>query len=326
METNLDPVAGRAVEAALAIGLIEKLKNGPGTVVDLAESLEVSERGLRPLIYLLSSTGLLEENYAKVKLTDAGRTFLNETWPGLKARLPVLPDWDKLEAAVRTGSCVRPAIEGDRDAGSFFSGVVETLFLLHSGLALFVAGELSGGLSPVLDLGAGSAVWSLHYLKKNPHSLAVAVDHAKVLQEVTLRFVTDHSLAPRYELRAGSYHEVELEAKRYELIFLGHVIHSEGWEASRSLLARCHRALKPGGWLVIAEWVGSEPRNLDYHANLFDLNMLMFTERGLVFTAREMEKLCDEAGLEPQSWIKGPGQYPVLTAQKPKVPLGRPAR
>lgn len=314
MKANLDAVAGRAVETALSIGLIKCLERGETDLSTLVEALSVSERGLRPLVYLLSSIGLLEETSGRVKLTDTGRDFLDKTWPAVKSELPRLEDWERLETAVRTGCCVRPAIEGLSDAGDFFSGVVETLFKLHASLAGFVAEKLPPGLSPVLDLGAGSAVWSLHYLKKSLESRAVAVDHAKVLHQVTARFLSEHTLEQRYELRAGSYHEVDLESECYELIFLGHVIHSEGREASLSLLKRCRETLKTGGRLIIAEWVGSEPRSLDYHANLFDLNMLMFTEKGLVFTAAEMEALCREAGLKPEGWLKGPAQYPVLSA------------
>ena len=212
---------------------------------------------------------------------------------------------------------MRAAIEGKSDAGNFFSGIVETLYRLHSGLARHLAGKLPPDIEKVLDLGAGSAVWSLGLATQREGVKVVAVDHAKVLDEVTLDFVKRCSLQERYELRPGSYHEVELEESFYDLIYLGHVIHSEGWEASRKLMKRCFRTLRPGGLLAIAEWVGSEPRELDYHANLFDLNMLMFTEHGLVFTAGEMEQLGGEAGFSDFEWVKGPGQYPVLLTRKP---------
>lgn len=313
---GLDAVGGRCLQAADAIGLLDRLSCGKADPATLSAELEVSERGLRPLLYLLASVNVLCQEQDAYSLSSAGREFLSSRWPSLKHSVPSVAYWERLELAVRSGSCVRPAIEGESDGGSFFSGIVDTLFRLHSPLAQAVADELPLGLGKVLDLGAGSAVWSLAYVRKNPESQAVAVDHQKVLEEVTRRFLEDHQTAKQYELRPGSYHTVDLESEHYDLIYLGHVIHSEGWEASRSLLARCLGALKPGGRLVVAEWVGSEPRSLDYHANLFDLNMLMFTEHGLVFTASEMEQLCRQAGFEVERWVKGPGQYPVLLARK----------
>lgn len=313
---GLDVVGGRCLQTADAIGLLSRLVRGKADPATLSEELEVSERGLRPLLYLLASVKVLSQDEKAYSLTPAGQEFLDTRWPQLKDTVPSAPDWEQLELAVRTGTCVRPAIEGQTDGGNFFSQIVDTLFRLHSPLAQAVADELPAGLRRVLDLGAGSAVWSLAYVRRHPGSEAVAVDHPKVLEEVTRRFLEDHKSAEQYELRPGSYHTVDLERDHYDLVYLGHVIHSEGWEASRSLLSRCLQALKPGGRLVVAEWVGSEPRSLDYHANLFDLNMLMFTEKGLVFTASEMEQLCLQAGFEIERWIKGPGQYPVLLARK----------
>lgn len=317
MSLNLDPVAAKAVETAVSLKIIDFITQTDCDVAELAEELSLSERGLRPLLYFLCSVGLLEQIGDRFRLLAVGKEFLETEWETQRARIVSSPDWEHLEDAVRTGRCVRPAIEGASDGGVFFSGIVDTLYRLHSGLADAVAAELPASLSPVLDLGAGSAVWSLHYAKRHPAVEVVAVDHANVLRQVTERFVREHSLASRYEMRAGSYHEVALEPDHFSLVYLGHVIHSEGPQASRALLTRCCHALKRGGTLVIAEWVGSQPRGLDYHANLFDLNMLMFTENGLVFTASEMEELCREAGLEIERWVKGPGQYPVLVAQKP---------
>lgn len=313
---SIDPVGAQVVRTALNLGLFQQLQGAESDLQSLSDSLSVSPRGLRPLLHLLSSLQLIRETGGRYRVAGGLNDFLVERWPDLNRDLPVPKDWDKLEEAVRTGTCVRRSIEGKADAGQFFSGIVDTLFRLHFGLAKHVGSILPQSIEKVLDLGAGSAVWSLGVLTHNDSAKVVAVDLEKVLQEVTARFVREKGLADRYELRAGSYHDVELEPGHYDLVYLGHVIHSEGWEASRSLLKRCRAALRKGGMLAISEWVGSVPRGDDYHANLFDLNMLMFTEKGLVFDAEEMEALVREAGFPEHRWEKGPGQYPVLIATR----------
>lgn len=316
MIRTVDAVGGKAVQVASQLGLFEALETSPHTIQSLAKVSSCSERGMRSLLYLLASMGLLKQDGEMFLLGEATPNYLEKEWPDVHRELPQSPDWENLEEAVRTGRCVRPAIEGESDGGDFFSGVVDTLFGFHWPLAQALAQELPDTLAHVLDLGAGSAVWSLALVVERPEIRAVAVDHAKVLDEMTKKFVSDKKVAERYELRPGSYHEVELEHEHYDIVYLGHIVHSEGWEASRSLLKRCLETLKPGGYLAIAEWLGSEPREKDYHANLFDLNMLMFTEKGLVFSRAELEEMVSTAGFDSYRWVTVPGKYPVLLAQK----------
>lgn len=314
----IDAVGKRAIDAAVELGLFEFLGSTGRSNEQLVEATGLSIRGLRPLLSLLGALGLLSETDGLYALAGDAQDFLS-SWPSRRTSIPDAPDWEGLVEAVRTGRPTRSPIEGENDGGDFFSGVVSTLFGFHMPIARHYAEQLPESMETILDLGAGSAVWSLALAKQRPSVQVVAVDHQRVLDEMTSRFVEEHGVLEQYELRPGSYHDVALEDDLYDLydlVYLGHVIHSEGWEASRSLLRRCFSALRPGGRLAIAEWIASEPRSDDYHAALFDLNMLMFTRHGLVFTAPEMELLASECGFQEPRWIDGPGKYPVLEVRR----------
>lgn len=311
----IDAVSGRVIEVALEMGVFSELRAEPQSLSQLACSLGASERGLRPALSVLASLSLLDDSNDIYVLKDKTPSFLSEQWPKIQQQLPQAGDWVELEKAIRTGNCVRKPIEGHSDGGDFFSGIVDTLFGLHWPLASRLAKHLPSKVERVLDLGAGSAVWSLGLCTQREKVGCVAVDMKKVLLEVTSRFVTEKGLEEAYELRAGSYHEVPLEEDHYDVVYLGHIVHSEGWQASRTLIARCFKALKSGGHLVISEWLASQPRSADYSANLFDLNMLMFTENGLVFTKGELVNLCEEAGFTQPVWAEV-GQYPPLIVEK----------
>jgi ubiquinone/menaquinone biosynthesis C-methylase UbiE len=311
----IDAVGKKAIDTAIELGLFEALGAVPYSSEELSEKLGLSCRGLRPLLSLLAALDLLSEKDGSY-LDRAETTDFLKAWPKKRTSIPDAPDWERLAGAVRTGRPARPPIEGEDDAGDFFSGVVSTLFGFHLPIAKSYAAQLPESVERVLDLGAGSGVWSLALAKERPDVRVVAVDHRRVLDEMTAPFLLEHGVREQYELRPGSYHEVLLEPESYDLIYLGHVIHSEGWEASRSLLGRCYEALKPGGLLAVAEWIASEPRSDDYHSALFDLNMLMFTQHGLVFTAPEMEQLAAESGFAEPVWVDGPGKYPVLQVRR----------
>lgn len=305
-----------AVAAAVDLGVFSALHQGHQQLDSLARACNCQPRGLEPLLHTLTSLGLLE--FAQNQWTMAPDTalFLVPDSPAylgglLRHQVNSLPRWTSLAETVRQGRSVHPPIEGDEDDGAFFTGFVDALFNLNYPAAQVVAAQL-GSVRSALDLGCGSAVWSLALAQLLPELRVRAVDRQSVLENITRPFLQRFGVAQRYELMAGNFREVDLGHS--DAIFLGHILHSEGERASMQLLTRCRQALKPGGQLVIAEMVASSPRSAEVFPNLFDLNMLMWTEEGTVFTAEQLESMCREAGFSHCRWVQVPAPSPILVA------------
>lgn len=305
-----------AVAAAVDLGVFAALHQGHRQLDALAQACNCQPRGLEPLLHTLTSLGLLEFEHPEWRMAPDTAMFLVPDSPAylgglLRHQVHSLPRWTSLAETVRQGRSVHPPIEGDEDDGAFFTGFVDALFNLNYPAAQVVAGQL-GSVRSALDLGCGSAVWSLALAQLLPELQVRAVDREPVLENITRPFLQRFGVAQRYQLVAGNFREVDLG--QAEAIFLGHILHSEGERASRQLLARCRQALNPGGRLVIAEMVASDPRGADVFPNLFDLNMLMWTEEGTVFTAVQLEDMCREAGFSQFRWLEAPGPSPILVA------------
>ena len=83
-------------------------------------------------------------------------------------------------------------------------------------------------------LGARATVLDL------PQVTPVAREYAaKFAREYAAKF----GVADRFEYMEGNLHQVDLGDGDYDLITLGHVIHSEGREDGVKLIERCFRAL-----------------------------------------------------------------------------------
>ena len=95
---------------------------------------------------------------------------------------------------------------------------------------------------------------------------------------------------------AGDYQEAGLEGP-YDVVWLSQVLHGEGPQECRALVAKAASALKPGGALWVQEFVVEPDAPGHPWPALFSLNMLVNTEEGQGYTAPEICGFMAQAGL-----------------------------
>jgi ubiquinone/menaquinone biosynthesis C-methylase UbiE len=78
----------------------------------------------------------------------------------------------------------------------------------------------------ILDVGAGSAVWSLSLAKRKGGASVTAVDWPAVL-EVAAETAEQLGIADRLTTLEGNYHDVEFPAAAFDLVILANVTHLE---------------------------------------------------------------------------------------------------
>ncbi|HWN83449.1 MAG TPA: class I SAM-dependent methyltransferase, partial [Candidatus Udaeobacter sp.] len=150
-----------------------------------------------------------------------------------------------------------------------------------------------------------------------PALTVVALDRSGVLP-ITRQVFAEHGVSDRLRELPGDHRQVDLGEQTYDAIFLGHILHSEGRPESERLIARCARALKPGGRLVIGEFIADEERASRDQPRplLFAVNMLLVTSEGDAFTLGEMSAWLRSAGLGRIETLPVPGASPVIVAER----------
>lgn len=309
---------------AVDLDLFTAIDRGADTVEKLAQETSCSARGLRILLDALAGTGYLAKENGRYVLTPFSATYMSKksrTYAGgvaLHSRM-LRDNWDHLAEAVRTGSVGR-AVEGAGDRGEFFSGMVGSLYGLNTPAAEAVARQLWKGEPPspcqALDIGAGSGVWSLALARRVPHVRVTVADWPAVIEKATKQFVAREKCEDRYTYLPGDFHHTEFGESAFDVVYLGHICHSEGAANSRKLFERIHRALKPGGKLVIAEMVPDEERREATLALLFAVNMLVNTEEGDAFTFGEYRQWLEASGFGDVREVEIPAPSPVIVATK----------
>jgi SAM-dependent methyltransferase len=151
-----------------------------------------------------------------------------------------------------------------------------------------------------------------------------AVDWPAVLK-VAEENANSSGLADRFSTIAGNYHEVDFPAGSFDLAVLGNVTHLETSDGNRSLFAKTHGALKPGGRIVIFDIFPGQPEG-DLNRTLYALGLALRTESGTVYSPQELESFLVESGFGSTKLVNLPTPpYAVgmLVAERQGQEIGR---
>ena len=98
----------------------------------------------------------------------------------------------------------------------------------------------------VLDLAAGSGVWGIALGAKLFRRYGSPLLTGPASIETTKKMVEKFGLADQFRFSPGDLHHADF-GSGYDIATLGHILHSEGENRSRELLAKTFNALAPGG-------------------------------------------------------------------------------
>ena len=314
-----------AIEAAIHHRVFDVLDAGPKTLAETAAATGASERGLSGIMNLLAGFNFLgKTDDGRYTLTPESAAFLVSTKPAFQGGLfrhiskQLLPKWTQLNEIVATG---KPAVAVNQEGtgSEFFQQLVMDIFALSYAPATTLAHHLnfgaSGGPVGVLDLAAGSAVWSIAQAQCSPRVIATAVDWPEVL-EVTQKSVARFGLTDRYTFSPGDLKQADF-GSNHQLAILGHILHSEGVERSQALLRKTFEALAPGGTIAIAEFLVNADRTGPPGGVIFAVNMLVNTDDGDTYSFEEISAWLHDAGFTNPRQLEAPGPSPLVLATKP---------
>ena len=309
--------------AGVDLDVFNHLAAGKRTVKEIADAAGASPRGIASLLDALTAIGYLRKSGNRYGLQPVSAAFLvpgGKDYAGAMAQTLALTwdAWKNLTEAVRSG---RPAETVDiaEKGKEFFPKLVASIFPGN-----FAASKVAVSRFPkserrkiqkILDVAAGSGAWSLAFAQAIPGARVTAVDFPE-MTPITQGFAEKFGVAARYDYLEGDMRQLDFGRDTYDLVILGHIIHSEGEEHGKDLLRKSYAALRTGGKLLIAEYVPNNARTGPAMPLLFGLNMLLQTEEGAVFTLREYRAWLKAAGFHKVAAIPVPPPSTVILASK----------
>jgi hypothetical protein len=312
------------LEAAIRHRVFDVLDSGPMSLGQIHEATGASERGLSAILNFLVGLDFLRKepggNYA---LAPESAAFLVSTKPGFQGGLirhtseQLLPNWLQLNRIVATGTPAA-SVNQQGPGSDFFQEFVNDIFPMSYHVAQELAAHLDLAASTsasVLDLAAGSGVWGIALAQSWPLARVTAVDWPAVIP-VTRAMVARFGLSDRFSFREGDLEEADF-GSGYTVATLGHILHSEGEERSKSLLKKTFHALASGGTIAIAEFLVNADRTGPMNGLSFAINMLVNTDCGGTFSFEEIGAWLGEAGFVNARTLATHGPSPLILATKP---------
>lgn len=299
-----------ALKAGVELGVFDALGDGPATSAQLAARAGVPERGMRILCDCLTITGLITRTDGHYAHTPTSAIFLDSRSPASMA--PTVPFMmnDKIFAAsrgltetIRRGHTVleEPLAGEEVEEWVMFARTMQPMM---RGPAEFIADAAvrEGAPSKVLDVAASHGLFGFAVARRAPQCQIVALDFPKVL-EVTQEHA--RTLGIPITPLPGSAFTAELGAG-YDVILVTNLFHHFSVDDCETLMRRFHAALRPGGRMLVFEFVPNEDRLTPEVPAQFAMMMLSNTPSGDAYTMGDYAKMLDNTGFSPGELIDVP--------------------
>jgi hypothetical protein len=326
----------KALLSAVELGLFASLADGPQSAEALRRRLGLQGRGASDFFDALVALKLLDRDDSNqyVNAPDCAYyldprqpTYIGGLLEYLNARM--YRTWDLLTPALRQGA----AQCGPAAAGSF-----KDFYADESAFEIFLKGMTGGSrlaaralaqnfpweaYGTVIDIGTAQGCVPVEIAQAHKHLIGGGFDLLQLKSAFT-NYVREHGLDGRLTFYPGNFFEEPLP--NADVLIMGRVLHDWDLPARRLLLNKAHEALPAGGVLIVHETFIDDARRSRAHSLLASLNMLIQTDGGSEFSARECMMWMREAGFGKTRLVALAGQHKAVIAMKLRGTKRMPSR
>ncbi|MBI4248850.1 MAG: methyltransferase domain-containing protein [Elusimicrobia bacterium] len=303
----------RVLTSAVELGVFQTLSRKSLRAGEVAQKLNAKTRPTAILMNALTALGFLRkkgEFYANAAVAQnhliqqaKGSLVSNLRYQELLAHA-----WADLPEVVKRGY-PRRALNGllSRDP-RFVRDYIKGMADIAERPARELAAQLDlSSVHRILDVGGGPGTYCRALLEREPHLRAVLLDLAPTLK-LTSKLWAGSPMRDRARFKAANYHAASFGREKFDLILFSHITHDEGEDENRALTAKAFAALRPGGQLVIHDFMLEPDHAGPLFPALFAVHMLVYTRKGRVYSAGEYESWLREAG------FRGPRRLDICPA------------
>jgi 2-polyprenyl-3-methyl-5-hydroxy-6-metoxy-1,4-benzoquinol methylase len=152
------------------------------------------------------------------------------------------------------------------------------------------------GARLLIDVGAGTGIYSIALLQKNPGLRAVVLDRPEVLK-VAQEMARAYGVADRLQTQPADMFRDPLPSDA-DVVLLSNILHDWDVPDCRALIAKCSGSLRPGGQLLIHDVFLNDALDGPLPIALYSAALFCLTE-GRAYSVAEYSSWLTAAGLMP---------------------------
>ncbi len=254
----------------------------PRSSLAAAKILKTDRRATEIVLDALTAIGLLRKAAGKYRTSPLAANFLVENAPYYQGDMlrhadTLWKNWSALDESLKKGKPARKA----QNYPAFIKA-------MHNNASLRVRDVVDAldlkGVRSALDLGGGPGTYSMEMAGRGvdvtlydlPDAIAIARKIARNAGARNIRFMPGDFL--KDPIGTG-----------YDLVFISQVLHVFSEQQNLKILKNVRSALNSGGKIVIQEFSLDNERTSPVQGALFSVNMLVNTDAGSSYTAREIK-------------------------------------
>jgi ubiquinone/menaquinone biosynthesis C-methylase UbiE len=290
------------LDAAIEYDFFSLIDRGAHGAEEIARQAGTDPRATRIVLDSLPALGLVEKRREQYFLTPTAKFFLVRGKPSYVGdfRHVALALWDgmaHLKESLKTG---KPFSRLDTGTElPVWEKLVLGIIVIAQPAAealcdlLRIGRELKG--LKILDIAGGSSVFGMTFLSRDPTSQVTQLDWPNV-NAVAKKLSKERGLEGKIRFIDGEHHTAAIEPNNYDLILASNFCRFESPKGNQELFAKACRALKPGGLLVVNDFVPNEERTEPTFALRFSVYTLTHTPEGECWTLSQYSEWLKKAG------------------------------
>jgi SAM-dependent methyltransferase len=293
-------------------GIFTALEGNPANTETVAKKTGISARGAQALLDGLTGLGFLTLSNGLYQNSADASVFLVKGKPSYlggmaEVFLQDFETWQNLPEAVKTGE---PSARNTADMADnpFWHVLVPAIAALSFPVAQMAAERLgisNAGAVSWLDVGGGSGVWSAVWLGANKQAAGYQLDWPNV-NKIGRGFVGNFGVENRFHTIDGDFHTTDFGTEKFDFAIYAHIAHQESPDGNIANFRKFRKALKPGGTLVVNDFVLNNDRTGHPFAMLFASQMLVVSKNGFTYRQEDYRNWLTEAGFKSVDIVPTP--------------------
>jgi ubiquinone/menaquinone biosynthesis C-methylase UbiE len=274
------------LDAALEYDFFTLIHKGFQTADEVAREAGTNPRATRIVLDSLIASALIDKTDKRYTLLPMSETFLVRGKPSYIGdfRHVALALWDgmaNLKESLRTGKPLSRMDTGKELAvwEKLVVGIIPIAEPVAKALCdVFRIGVDRKGLR-VLDIAGGSSIFGMTILARDPSAQVTQLDWPNV-NAVAKKLNRERGLEGKIRFIDGEHRSAVFENRYYDLVLASNFCRFESPKGNQELFRKAYGALKPGGNLVVNDFLPNEERTGPTFALRFSVYALTHTPAG----------------------------------------------